>query len=172
MSRQSDLTKSVQGRWSMAVDAAAVTRTSARTLVVIASVMLGVVLAAIDQTIVATALPTIATNLGGFRDLSWVMAAYLVTTTATVLIYGRIGDILGRKPVYQAAIVVFLVGSVLCGVAQTLPELILARAIQGLGGGGLLSVGSAIVAELVPPRQRGRYQGYIGALTSLASVAG
>jgi EmrB/QacA subfamily drug resistance transporter len=148
------------------------TFTHRRIMIILTGLMLGMLLAALDQTIVATALPTIAGDLGGLTELSWVVTAYLLASTATVPLYGKIGDILGRKVVFQAAIVVFLGGSILAGLSQTMFELVAFRAIQGIGAGGLMSLALAIVGDVIPPRQRGRYQGYFGAVFGLASVAG
>jgi EmrB/QacA subfamily drug resistance transporter len=133
---------------------------------------LGMLLAALDQTIVATALPTIVGDLGGLDHLSWVVTAYLLTSTASTPLYGKISDLYGRKQVFQAAIVIFLIGSVLSGLAQNMGQLIAFRAIQGLGAGGLLTLALVIVADVVSPRERGRYQGYFGAVFALASVGG
>jgi EmrB/QacA subfamily drug resistance transporter len=141
-------------------------------LAVLTGLMLAMLLAALDQTIVSTALPTIVGDLGGLNHLSWVVTAYLLTSTATTPLYGRIGDLYGRKRVFQAAIVVFLAGSALCGAATSMTALIAFRAVQGLGSGGLMSLVFAIIAEVVPMRERGRYQGYFGAVFGLASVAG
>ena len=141
-------------------------------LVVFTGLLLGMLLAALDQTIVATALPTITGELGGLNHLSWVVTAYLLAATVSTPLYGKLGDLYGRKRLFQVAIVIFLVGSVLCGVAQTMGQLILFRAVQGLGGGGLIVLAMAIVGEVVSPRERGRYQGDFGAVFGAASVAG
>jgi EmrB/QacA subfamily drug resistance transporter len=141
-------------------------------LVVLFALGTGMLLAALDQTIVATALPTIVGQLGGLNHLSWVVTAYLLTSTASAPLYGKISDQVGRKSVFQVAVVIFLVGSALSGAAQSLPELIATRAIQGLGAGGILAIALAIVGEIVPPRERGRYVGYFGAVFALASVVG
>src|SRR5262249_6072415 len=119
-----------------------------------------------------TALPTIVGELGGLNHLSWVVTAYLLTSTTSVPLYGKIGDLYGRKLIFQFAIVVFLIGSVLCGVAQNMGELIAFRALQGLGGGGLIVIAQAIIGDIVSPRERGRYQGYTGAVFAVSSVAG
>src|SRR5436190_15357814 len=141
-------------------------------LLVFSGLMLGMFLAALDQTIVATALPTIVGDLGGLNHLSWVVTAYLLTSTASTPLYGKISDLYGRKKVFQAAIIIFLVGSALSGLSQNIGELIAFRAIQGLGAGGLLTLALTIIADIVSPRERGRYQGYFGATFALASVAG
>jgi EmrB/QacA subfamily drug resistance transporter len=134
--------------------------------------MLVMLLAALDQTIVATALPTIVGDLGGLEHLSWVVTAYLLAQTVVTPLYGKLGDLYGRKRVLQSAIVVFLIGSALCGLARTMPELIGFRALQGLGGGGLMVSAQAALGDVVPPRQRGRYTGLFIAIFGAASVAG
>src|SRR5438067_3980240 len=116
--------------------------------------MLVILLASLDQTIVATALPTIVGDLGGIEHLSWVVTAYLLAATVTGPLYGKLGDLYGRKPVLQVAIVIFLVGSALCGLSQNMAELIAFRALQGLGAGGLIVVTLAVVGDIVPPRER------------------
>jgi EmrB/QacA subfamily drug resistance transporter len=141
-------------------------------LIVFSGLMLGMLLAALDQTIVATALPTITGDLGGLNHLSWVVTAYLLTSTASVPLYGKISDLYGRKRVFQAAIVLFLIGSVISGAAQDMVTLIIARGIQGMGGGGLMALSMIIIADIVSPRERGRYQGYTGAVFATSSVAG
>lgn len=141
-------------------------------MLVLGGLMIAMLLAALDQTIVATALPTIVGELGGLEHLSWVVTAYMLCSTASTPLYGKVSDLLGRKAVFQFAIVTFLVGSALCGVAQTMGQLIAFRAIQGIGAGGLMALSMAIIGDIVPPRQRGRYQGYIGISFGLASVAG
>jgi EmrB/QacA subfamily drug resistance transporter len=141
-------------------------------LIIYSGLMLGILLAALDQTIVATALPTIVGDLGGLTHLSWVVTAYLLSSTASVPLYGKISDLYGRRKVFQFAIVTFLVGSALAGLAQDMLQLILARGIQGVGGGGLIAMSMTIIGDVVSPRERGRYQGYIGAVFALASVAG
>jgi EmrB/QacA subfamily drug resistance transporter len=139
---------------------------------VFAGVMLGMLLAALDQTIVATALPTIVSDLGGANHISWIVTSYLLASTALTPLWGKLGDQFGRKRVFQTSIVVFLVGSVLCGLSQNMGELIAARGLQGVGGGGLMVLSMALIADVVPPRDRGRYQGFIGAVFGIASVAG
>ena len=134
--------------------------------------LLAMLLAALDQTIVSTALPTIVRDLGGIEDLSWVVTAYLLTATVSTPLWGRISDLYGRKRLFQAAIAVFLLGSALSGAAQSLGELIAFRGLQGLGAGGLMTLAMAIVADIVSPRERGRYQGYIAATFAVATVVG
>ncbi|HVA61013.1 MAG TPA: MDR family MFS transporter [Mycobacteriales bacterium] len=146
--------------------------THRQVLIVFGAVMLGLLLAALDQTIVATALPTIVGDLGGLNHLSWVVTAYLLTSTASTPLYGKISDLYGRKRIFQVAIVIFLIGSALSGLAQSMTELIAFRAIQGLGAGGLMTLAMTIIADIVSPRERGRYQGYFGAVFALASVGG
>ena len=141
-------------------------------LIVIFGLMSGVLLSALDQTIVATALPTIVGDLGGLNHLSWVVTAYMLASTGTMPLYGKVSDLLGRQRVFQAAIVIFLTGSVLCGLAQTLWQLIAFRFVQGLGAGGLMSVSFTIIGDIVPPRERGRYNGYLTGTFALASVLG
>ena len=141
-------------------------------LLTFAGLLLAMLLASLDQTIVATALPTIVGDLGGLDQLSWVVTAYLLGATVTMPLWGRASDLYGRKRLFQAAIVVFLVGSALSGAAQTLGELIAFRALQGIGAGGLMTLAMAIVAEIISPRERGRYQGYIQMVFVVASVAG
>ncbi|MFD0418963.1 MDR family MFS transporter [Streptomyces sp. NPDC127108] len=141
-------------------------------LVSIGALLLGMLLAALDQTIVSTALPTIVSDLGGLDHLSWVVTAYMLAATAATPLWGKLGDQYGRKKLFQAAIVIFLIGSALCGVAQNMPQLIGFRALQGLGGGGLMVLSMAIVGDLVPPRERGRYQGLFGAVFGATSVLG
>ncbi len=137
-----------------------------------AGLLLAMLLASLDQTIVATALPTIVRDLGGLDQLSWVVTAYLLGATVTMPLWGRASDLYGRKPLFLAAIGVFLIGSALSGAAQDLTQLIAFRALQGLGAGGLMTLAMAIVAEIVSPRERGRYQGYIQMVFVIASVAG
>ncbi|MEU3089037.1 DHA2 family efflux MFS transporter permease subunit [Streptomyces massasporeus] len=141
-------------------------------LVSIGALLLGMLLAALDQTIVSTALPTIVSDLGGLDHLSWVVTAYLLAATAATPLWGKLGDQYGRKRLFQTAIVIFLIGSALCGAAQDMAQLIAFRALQGLGGGGLIVLSMAIVGDLVPPRERGRYQGLFGAVFGATSVLG
>lgn len=141
-------------------------------LVAIGALLLGLLIAALDQTIVATALPTIVSELGGLDHLSWVVTAYLLASTAATPLWGKLGDQNGRKKLFQTAIVIFLIGSVLCGIAQNMGQLIAFRALQGLGGGGLIVLSMAIVGDIVPPRERGKYQGLFGAVFGGSSVLG
>src|SRR5919108_3739362 len=137
-----------------------------------AGLLLAMLLASLDQTIVATALPTIVADLGGLEQLSWVVTAYLVGATVTMPLWGRASALYGRKPLFLAAIAVFLAGSALSGLAGSLGQLIAFRALQGTGAGGLMTLAMAIVGEIVSPRERGRYQGYIQMVFVVASVAG
>lgn len=141
-------------------------------LVAFSAVMLATLLAALDQTIVATALPRIVTDLHGFQHLSWVVTAYLVASTVTVPLYGKLSDLFGRRALFVVSISLFLTGSLLCGVAHSMGELIAFRALQGLGAGGLLPLSQATIADLFSPRERGRYQGFLGAMWATAAVAG
>jgi EmrB/QacA subfamily drug resistance transporter len=140
--------------------------------VVFSGLMLVMLLAALDSTIVATALPTIVGDLGGLERLSWVTSAYLLAQTAVTPLYGKLGDQLGRKKMLQSAVVLFLAGSALCGLASSMTTLIAFRAIQGFGAGGLIVLVQSTVGDIVPPRERGRYQGLFGAVFGVASVAG
>ena len=159
----------------MAATAAAappVPGTRPRVGVIFVGLMLVLLLAALDQTIVATALPTIVGDLGGLNRLAWVTSAFLLAQTAVTPLYGKLGDLYGRKRVLQSAVLVFLAGSALCGQAQGMTELIAFRAVQGLGAGGLIVLTQAVIGDVVPPRERGRYQGLFGAVFGVASVGG
>jgi EmrB/QacA subfamily drug resistance transporter len=145
---------------------------TSRLALVFAGLMMVLLLAALDSTIVATALPTIVGDLGGLDRLAWVTSAFLLAQTVVTPLYGKLGDQLGRKRVLQSAIMIFLAGSALCGLANSMTELIAFRAIQGLGAGGLIVLVQASVGDVVPPRERGRYQGLFGAVFGFASVAG
>ncbi|MFI0351666.1 MFS transporter [Actinomadura sp. 9N407] len=140
--------------------------------VILGALMLAMLLAALDQTIVSTALPTIVGELGGLNHLSWVVTAYLLAATASTPLWGKLGDQYGRKRLFQTSIVIFLIGSALCGLSQDMNQLIAFRALQGLGGGGLMVLVVAIVGDVVPPRERGRYQGLFGAVFGVSSVVG
>ena len=141
-------------------------------LQIFAAVMLPMFLAAVDQTLLATATPAIAADLGGLRDTTWIALAYLMAATVMVPLYGRLGDRYGRQRVLMIAVGVFALGSAACGAAQTMLQLVFARALQGLGGGGLMVMSQAMIGELVPPRERPRFQGYFAANFTLASLAG
>ncbi|HTR71214.1 MAG TPA: MDR family MFS transporter [Mycobacteriales bacterium] len=141
-------------------------------MLVFSGLMMGMLLASLDQTVVSTALPTIVGDLGGLNHLSWVVTSYLLASTVSTPLWGKLGDLYGRKRLFQAAIAIFLVGSALAGLSQNLNELIVFRAIQGLGGGGLLVGAQAIIGDVVPPRDRGRYSGLLGAVFAVSSVAG
>ncbi len=141
-------------------------------LEVFSGVALAMLMAAMDQTIVATALPTMAADLGSLDVLPWVVTAYMLASTATTPVYGKLSDLYGRKRLLQIAIVLFLAGSLLCAMAQDMVQLILFRGLQGLGGGGLMALAFTIIGDVVAPRERGRYQGLIGGVFALASVVG
>src|SRR4051812_8442025 len=134
--------------------------------------MVTLLLAALDQTIVATSLPRIVGDLGGITQYSWVFTAYMLTSTVTVPLYGKLGDVYGRKNLFLFAIVVFLIGSALCGAAQSMTQLVLFRAVQGIGAGGLFPLSLAVIGNIVPPRDRGRWQGLIGAVFAASSIIG
>src|SRR5690349_20956910 len=143
-----------------------------RVLVAFSGLLLSMLLASLDQTIVATALPTIVGELGGLERLSWVVTSCLLAQTVVTLLYGKLGDLYGRKGVLQSAVVLFLIGSALCGLSRSMGQLIAFRFLQGLGGGGLMVTTMAAVGDIIPPRERGRYQGIFGAVFGLSSVAG
>ncbi len=143
-----------------------------RLRLIFAALMLVLLLASLDQTIVSTALPTIVGDLGGLQHLSWVVTAYLLSATVAGPLYGKLGDLYGRKPVLQAAIVIFLAGSALCGLSQSMVELIAFRALQGLGAGGLIVVTLAVVGDIIAPSERGKYQGYFGAVFGVSTIVG
>jgi len=139
---------------------------------VIGGILLCILLAALDQTVVIPAVPAIASDLNGFGHLSWIVTAYLITSTVSTPVYGKLSDTFGRRRLLMVAILVFIVTSVACAMAQSLTQLILFRALQGLGGGGLMSLAQAAIADVVAPRQRGRYQGYLATVWAVASIAG
>ncbi len=141
-------------------------------LVIMSGVMLGLFLSALDQTIVSTAMPRIIADLGGLSYYSWVFTAYLLTSTAAVPIFGKLSDVYGRKPFYMAGIVLFLAASALCGLASNMPQLVLFRAIQGVGGGVMMANAFAIIGDVFPPAERGKWQGLTSAMFGFASVVG
>lgn len=147
-------------------------RSHSEIMVIMTALMMAMLLAALDQTIVSTALPRIANDLHGLNKYSWVATAYLLTSAVSTPLYGKISDMYGRKKIFQSAIVIFLVGSALCGLSQNMTELIFFRGLQGLGAGGLMTMVLTIIGDVVSPRQRGRYQGYFGGVFALASVIG
>jgi EmrB/QacA subfamily drug resistance transporter len=146
--------------------------TIGRILAIYSGLMVTLLLAALDQTIVATALPRIVTDLGGFSQYSWVFTAYMLTSTVTVPLYGKLGDVYGRKNLFLFAIVVFLLGSALCGAATDMTQLVIFRAIQGIGAGGLFPLALAVIGNIVPARDRGRWQGLIGSVFAASSIIG
>ena len=152
--------------------ASSVQPSSKRIIVIFMALAAGMLLAALDQTIIASALPTIVGDLHGLEHYSWVVTAYLLTSTTSTMVYGKVSDLFGRKVVFQIAIIIFIIGSMLSGLSQSMNELIIFRAIQGLGAGGLMVVAMAIIGDVVSPRERGRYQGYLGAIFGLATIAG
>ena len=150
----------------------AASQPTGRVRLIFGALLLVLFLASLDQTIVSTALPTIVGELGGVEHLSWVVTSYLLASTVSGPVYGKLGDLYGRKIVLQTAIVIFLVGSALCGIAQNMGELIAFRALQGLGAGGLIVTTMAVVGDIFPPRDRGRYQGFFGAVFGISTVLG
>lgn len=148
------------------------TYTHKEIMVILSGLMTGMLLAALDQTIVSTALKSIVEDFNGLSHYTWVVTAYLLTSTASTPLYGKISDIYGRRVVFQFAIITFLLGSFAAGASQNMAQLIGTRAIQGLGAGGLMALTFVIIGDIVPPRERGRYQGYFGGVWGLSSVAG
>src|SRR6202167_6174150 len=146
--------------------------TKRRVLVIIGALMLGMFLAALDQTVVSTALPTIVGDLHGGSHLTWVITAYLLSSTVSTPLWGKLGDLYGRKGFFQAAIVIFLFCSILSGLSHSMIELIVFRSVQGLGGGGLMVGAQTIIGDVVSPRDRGRYMGLFGAMFAVATVIG
>lgn len=147
-------------------------RSHGEIMVVMTALMLAMLLAALDQTIVSTALPKIASDLHGLSKYSWVATAYLLTSAVSTPLYGKISDMYGRKKIFQSAIIIFLIGSALCGLSQNMNQLIFFRGLQGIGAGGLMTLVFAVIGDIIPPRQRGRYQGYFGGVFAIASVIG
>lgn len=139
---------------------------------VFAGLMIGMLLSALDQTIVSTALPTIVGELGGLQHLAWIVTAYMLASTVSAPLYGKLSDLYGRRLMFQAAILIFLIGSVLAGMSRTMLHLVIFRGVQGVGAGGLMVLAQAIIGDIVTPRQRGRYQGYIGSMFALSSIIG
>ncbi|MFA7514286.1 MAG: MFS transporter, partial [Mycolicibacterium vanbaalenii] len=142
-----------------------------RNLIFVA-VVLGMLLAALDQTIVATALPTMVADLGGAGHQAWVVTSYLLASTIVTAVVGKLGDLFGRRTIFAAAVVFFLIGSVLCGIASSMEMLVASRALQGVGGGALMVTAAALIGEVIPLRDRGRYQGALGAVFGVTTVVG
>ncbi len=155
-----------------AVAAAPTVFTHRQIQVILIGLLSGMLLSALDQSIVGTALPRIVSDLGGLDHLAWVVTAYLLTSTASTPLWGKISDLYGRRIIFQMTIIIFLIGSALCGLAQSMPQLIIFRALQGVGGGGLMAIAFAIIGDVIPARERGRYSGYFGAVWGMASLAG
>lgn len=146
--------------------------TPRRRNLVFLAVLFGMLLAALDQTIVATALPTVVADLGGAGHQSWVVTSYLLASTIVTAVVGKVGDLFGRKVVFQAAVLFFLAGSVLCGLSGSMTMLVAARALQGIGGGAMMVTATALIGEVIPLRDRGRYQGALGAVFGVTTVIG
>ena len=141
-------------------------------MLALSGLMIGMFIAAVDQTIVATAIPAIVSDLGGIAYLSWIVVGYLLTSTASTPLWGKVGDLFGRRRMFQTAIVIFLIGSLMCGLAPSMLALIVGRLVQGVGGGGLYALCFGIVGDLVPPRQRGKYISYFAGMFAVAGVIG
>ena len=148
------------------------TFTHRQILTIVAGLMVAMFLAALDQTVVSTAIRTIADDLQGYDLQAWATTAFLITSTISTPLYGKLSDIYGRRPFYLFAIAVFVVGSVLCGMADSMYQLAVFRAVQGIGAGGLMSLALSIIGDIVPPRERSRYQGYFMAVFGTSSVLG
>ncbi len=146
--------------------------TPRRRNLVFVAVLLGMLLAALDQTIVATALPTVVADLGGAGHQSWVVTSYLLASTIATAIVGKLGDLFGRKAVFQVSVLFFLAGSVLCGMSSSMTMLVASRALQGIGGGAIMVTAMAVIGEVIPLRERGRYQGALGAVFGVTTVIG
>ena len=140
--------------------------------IIFVAVLLGMLLAALDQTIVATALPTVVADLGGAGHQSWVVTSYLLASTIVTAVVGKLGDLFGRKVVFQGSVLFFLAGSVLCGLAGSMTMLVASRALQGIGGGAIMVTAMAVIGEVIPLRDRGRYQGALGAVFGVTTVIG
>ncbi len=140
--------------------------------IIFVAILLGMLLAALDQTIVATALPTVVSDLGGAGHQSWVVTSYLLASTIATAVVGKLGDLFSRKAVFQVSVVFFFVGSVLCGLADSMSMLVAARALQGIGGGAIMVTATAVIGEVIPLRDRGRYQGALGAVFGVTTVIG
>lgn len=156
----------------MKPEALPATVSRAQFLTLFLAVFLPMFLAAVDQTLLATATPAIAATLGGLRDTSWIAVGYLLASATVVPVYGRMGDLRGRREMLLVALAIFALGSAACGLAQSLPQLVAARVLQGLGGGGLMTLSQALIGELVPPRERPRFQGYFATVFTSASIGG
>ncbi|MFJ1825102.1 MFS transporter, partial [Streptomyces sp. NPDC088178] len=140
--------------------------------IVFATIVLGLLLAALDQTIVGTALPTIVSDLGGAAHMSWVVTAYLLAETVATVLVGKFGDLFGRKIIFQLSAIIFITGSFLCGLATNMTLLIVWRGLQGIGAGGLMVTSMALIADVIPLRERGKYQGALGAVFGVSTVIG
>ena len=158
--------------WGMTAPTEGPVEQAQRVRLIFGALLLVLFIASLDQTIVSTALPTIVGDLGGIQHLSWVVTAYLLASTVVGPLYGKLGDLYGRKTVLQFAIVLFLAGSALCGISGSMTQLIAFRAVQGLGAGGLIVTTIAVVGDIIPPRERGRYQGYFGGVFAVSTVIG